>query len=307
MNYPNPQFQPQQFAPAPQQQYAPQPQGAYLPPQQPQQFAPAPPLGQAAAGNLFNQFLSEPPRKRANRAKPADGTYIVKFTANCKLDFSQKDGRPYAILEYSVVEGTVPQMQGQVFTLPMFWSNRMQLQDLADIAKYTFGQQLPAAQQQANGDPARMAQFIAQTLAQGYYAGIKMVRSAKQVQSVGYENAFVNHNFIVITSPQQPITLAQLNVQPQAPQQPAFTPQALPGQATMPQPQQQQGFLPAPAPAMYQPQPMAPQQPQQFAPQQPAFPQAPQQQQFPQAPAFPQVPPQQPTPAHFVPGGQPPR
>jgi hypothetical protein len=308
--YPQQPWQPQQ----PQQQpYPQQPQQAAYPPQQ-QAFQPAPNLGQAAAGNLFNQFLTEPPRKRANRAKPADGTYVIRFTPNCKMDFSQKDGRPFVLLEYQVVEGTVPQMQGQIFTVPVFWSNRLQLQDLADLAKYTFGQQLPAVAQQAAGNPQNMAHFVAQTLLQGYFAGVRIQRSQKQVQQVGYEQAFANHNYIVITPPNQPITLAQLNVQAppsmppmQAPpmmQQPPPQQQSFqqpPGQTTMPQPPQQ-SFQPPQAPGMFQPPPMAPQQP--SFPQSPPvqFPQA-----APQAPALPQVPPQQPMPAFFVPGGQPPR
>jgi hypothetical protein len=316
--YPQQPWQPQQpqqqpYPQQPQQGY-PQPQQAAYPP--PQQFQPAPNLGAAAAGNLFNQFLTEPPRKRANRAKPADGTYVVRFTPNCKLDFSQKDGRPYALLEYQVVEGTVPQMQGQVFTVPIFWSNRLQLQDLADLAKYTFGQQLPAVAQQAAGNPQSMASFVAQTLMQGYFAGVKIQRSAKQVQTVGYEEAFANHNWIVITPPNQPITLAQLNVQApppsmpqmQAPpmmqqQQPQQSFPQPPGQTAMPQPPQQHAFQPPQAPGMFQPPPMAPQQP--------SFPQSPPvqyPQAAPQAPALPQVPPQQPMPAFYVPpGGQPPR
>jgi hypothetical protein len=319
--YPQQPQQPQQPYQQPQQGYQ-QPQQGY--PQQ-QAFQPAPNLGQAAAGNLFNQFLTEPPRKRANRAKPADGTYVMQFTPNCKMDFSQKDGRPFVLLEYRVVEGTVPQMQGQIFTVPVFWSNRLQLQDLADLAKYTFGQNLPQVAQQAAGNPQSMAAFVAQTLLQGYFAGVKIQRSQKQVQLVGYEQAFANHNWIVITPPNQPITLAQLNVQatpsmppmqapgmfqppPQQPQQPQTFQQAAPqqfpqppGQTMMPQPPPQQGFQPPPAPGMFQPPPMAPQQ---NFPQSPPvqYPQA-----APQAPALPQVPPQQPTPAFYVPGGQPPR
>jgi hypothetical protein len=311
--------QPQQGYPQPQQGYQPQ-QTAYPPQQQQQPFQPAPNLGQAAAGNLFNQFLTEPPRKRANRAKPADGTYVIQFTPNCKMDFSQKDGRPFVLLEYRVVEGTVPQMQGQIFTVPIFWSNRLQLQDLADLAKYTFGQGLPNVAQQAAGNPQSMAGFVAQTLLQGYFAGVRIQRSQKAVQQVGYEQAFANHNWIVITPPNQPITLAQLNVQAtpsmppmQAPgmmQQPPQQFQQPPGQTMMPQPSQPAGFQPPPAPGMFQPPPQAPQQSFPQAPQQ-SFPQSPPvqyPQAAPQAPALPQVPPQQPMPAFYVPpGGQPQR
>lgn len=289
--------QQQGFAPAPQQQW-----GAQQPQQQPQQFAPpgqfAPPqnLGQAAAGNLFNQFLAEPPRKRANRAKPADGNYVVRFTPGCKMDFSQKDGRPYLLLEYQVIEGSVPQMNGQVFQIPVFWANRIQLQDLADLAKYTFGANLSNVAGQTQGNPQMMAQFICQTVAQGLFAGVRVSRSQKQVQTVGYEQAFANHNWITIGN--QPMTLAQLG--------PALGPPQAPTQQFAPMPQ-----LQAP-PMMQQPQPafqpqqqsfqQQPQPQQQFQP----LPQQPQQPQFPQAPlAPPQAQPQQqaPTPAFWVPPG----
>lgn len=304
MNYPQQGFPPQQqqFAPPQgQQQFAP-----------PGQFAPPQNLGQAAAGNLFNQFLSEPPRKRASRAKPADGNYVVRFTPGCKLDFSQKDARPYLLLEYQVIEASVQQMGGQVFSIPVFWSNRIQLQDLADLAKYTFGANLQHVAAQTQGNPQMMAQFICQTLAQGMFAGVRVSRSQKSVQTVGYEQAFANHNWIAIS--QQPMTLAQLGpalgppqapsmpqqqaFQPQQPQQPTWTPPQQPQQAFQPLPQQpQQAFQPLPQ------QPLPQQQFQQaFQPQQPQFPQA--------APALPQQQPQQqaPAPAFFVPNGaQPPR
>jgi len=281
----------QGFAPAPGQQWGAPQQAA---PQQQQQFGPPPNLGAAAAGNLFNQFLTEPPRQRANRAKPADGTYVVRFTPGCKLNYSQKDGKPYLLLEYQVIEGSVPQMQGQVFSIPIFWSNRIQLQDLADLAKFTFGANLGQVAQRTGGDPAQMAGFIGQTVVQGLFAGVRVNRSQKQIQSVGYENAFANHQWIAITN--QPMTLAQLGPAlgpPSAPTQPAWQqPQAQPQQQAFPQP----------------PQSFLPQQPQQpaFQPQQPAFqPQQPQAGNLPQAP-LPQAP-QQPLPAFYVPGAQPPR
>lgn len=277
-----PQQQPQQFAP---QQFT---------PQQSQQFAPPANLGAAAAGNLFNQFLTEPPRQRANRAKPADGTYVVRFTPGCKMNYSQKDGKPYLLLEYQVIEGSVPQMQGQVFSLPVFWANRIQLQDLADIAKFVFGANLPQVAQQSLGDPQKMAGFIGQAVVAGMFAGVRVSRSQKQIQTVGYEQAFANHQWIAIT--QQPMTLAQLGPAlgpPQAPSMPPFQ-------------QQQQAFPQPPG------QPTMPQQPafpqQSFVPQgqqpQPALPQAPPPQSF-----LPQAPPQQQQqfPAFYVPGTQPPR
>ena len=296
MNQPNfqqPWQQPQQpnFAP---------PQQAFQQPQQQGGYAPAPNLGQAAAGNLFNQFLTEPPRQRANRAKPADGTYVVRFTPGCKMNFSQKDGKPYLLLEYQVIEGSVPQMQGQVFSLPIFWSNRMQLQDLADLAKYTFGANLPQVAQQSQGNPQLMAEAIGRTLVAGWFGGVRVQRGQKQIQTVGYENAFANHQWIAIT--QQPISLAQLGPATQpATQQPAWQPQQPafpqpPGQTMMPQQAQQPAFQPQGQPFMVP----------QGQPPQAALPQW--QQPQAQAPALPQAPlPQQPTPAFYVPGAQPPR
>jgi hypothetical protein len=297
------------FAPQPQQQWGHQPQA----PQQPQQFAPPqqfaqPNLGAAAGANLFNQFLAEPVRQRANRAKPADGTYVVRFTPGCKMDFSQKNANPYLLLEYQVIESSVPQMNGQVFSIPVFWANRFQMQDLADLAKYVFGANLQQVAAQTNGNPQMMAQFICQTVMQGLFAGLRVHRTQKQVQSVGYEQAFANHNWVAVA--QQPMTLAQLGA--------SLGPAQQPQQSFMPQQPMQQ------APQQFAPQPQAPQQPQQFAPQQafqqafptqpqqPAFPApqqyAPQPQALPQAaPALPQAQPQQQAPAFYVPGAQPPR
>ncbi len=292
MNQPN--FQQPWGAPPQQPQQPQQPwQPPVAPPPQQGRFAaPTPNLGAAAAGNLFNQFLTEPPRQRANRIKPADGTYVVRFTPGCKMQYSQKDGKPFLLLEYQVIEGSVPQMQGQVFSIPIFWSNRLQLQDLADLAKYAFGVNLPQVAQQTGGDPQQMAGFIGQSLVQGMFAGVRVQRTQKQIQTVGYENAFANHQWMMISP--QPMTLSQLGPmqapppqqqpwQPQAsPQQPQAFPQP-PGQSMMPQPHGQPAFQPQGQPFM--------------------IPQG----QPPQAGALPQAPPQQPTPAFYVPGAQPPR
>jgi hypothetical protein len=303
MNWPQ---QPQQ------QQWPQQPQQpAYQPPvgppqQQPWQPQQQPNLTAAAGGNLFNQFLSEPPRQKANRAKPHDGTYVVRFTPGCQIKYSQQDNRPFLLLEYQVIEGTVPQMGGQVFGLPVFWSNRPGLQDLADLAKYTFGANLQQVAAQTGGDPQRMAQAICQVVMQGMFAGVRVSRNPKNVAQVGYEQAFANHQWITIS--QQPMTLAQLGPAlgpPSAPSMPSMQPMQ-----QFPQPPQQQ--QPAWQPQQPAPQTMMPQ------PQQPAF-QPPPQQAFglpqgqppqggmlPQAPMAP-PPSQQPTPAFFVPGTPPPR
>lgn len=280
--------QPQWNAPYPPQQQPQQPQfappGQFQPTMQPGQN-----LGQAAGQNLFNQFLTEPPRRRANRAKPADGSYIVRFTPGSKMEFSQKDGRPFLLLEYQVIEGSVPQMQGQVFQVPVFWGNRMQLQDLADLAKYVFGANLQAVAQQTQGNPQMMAQFICQAVSQGYFAGVRVIRSQKQIQMVGYENAFAQHNWIVIG--QQPLTLAQLGPQMGPPQAPTQSwQQGSPGQPLMssqPQTTQVAWQPPAPVQPAYVPSQTLPQLPQ-----------------LPQAPS----PQNQPSPAFYIPpGAQPPR
>lgn len=277
------------------------------PPQQ-APYQPQPNLTAAAGGNLFNQFLSEPPRQRANRAKPQDGTYIVRFTPGCKMGFSQRDNRPFLLLEYQVIEGTVPQMGGQVFGLPVFWSNRPGLQDLADLAKFTFGANLQNVTAQAGGDPARMAQFICQTVMQGYFGGVRVSRNPKNVAQVGYENAFANHQWITVG--QQPLTLAQLGPAlgpPAAPSMPAMQPM----QPQFPQPpqQQQQPWQQQPAPQTMMPQPQqapAPFQPPQQQPFMVPQGQPPQAGMLPQAAMAP-PPQQQSTPAFFVPGAPPPR
>ncbi len=281
---------PQQWG-APQQPQPQQPVGFYTPPQQPASapgmFQPPTQIAAAAGQNLFNTMLQQPIRNRANRAKPADGSYVIRMTPGCKLDFSQKDGRPFLLLEYQVVEGSVPAMQGQVFSTVQFWTNRPQIEDLADLAKHVFGQNLPAVAQQVNGNPQAMAQAICQTVSTGLYAGVKVQRSPKSVQQNGYENAFANHNWIMFS--QAPVTLAQLGPMAGPPAAPTYAPQpqqAWPAPAAPVAPQQ---AWTAPAPAA-----PAPQQHWNPAVAQP----------LPQAPALPQA---QPAPAFYVPGAQPPR
>ncbi len=185
MNYPQ-----QGFAPQPQQGFAPQP------------------VAQGAQANLFNQFLSEPPRARVDRSKPADGTYVVRFTPECKVDFSQKDGRPMLVVRYTVLESTVPQMNGHGFGIPYFWTTRNQLQDLAELAKQIFGAHLPQVAQQTQGQPQPLAQMMAQVLAQGLHAKLVVRRSPKQIAQQGYDNAYANHDFSNFS--QQPFPLASV-------------------------------------------------------------------------------------------------
>ncbi len=286
-----------------------QPQGFYQPPQQPPQgYAPAPQgyappaamtpgvaPGQAAAANLFNQFLTAPPRARINRARPADGMNVVRFTPGCKVDYSGKDGQAYTLIEYQVVESTVPQNVQGIFGYPMKLVTRNNIESLAELAKALLGaggiQQL---QQRGINTPQAMAEVIVGTLKVGNWFGyIQTRRSQKQIQAVGYEQAFVNNDFLFFA--QQPFTLAQAQAHMTQMQPQAAAPQA----PAAPQPQQwQQPQQGAPAQPWQQPQQGAPaqpwQQPAQQPPMQAQWPAAaPQQQQWQQPSAPPPQPVQQ--------------
>jgi hypothetical protein len=301
-------MQPQQQWGQPPMQQPMQPQQQWgQPPAQPMNPSQQPIAG-AAANNLFNQFLQQPVRQRADRAKPPDGTFVVRFTQGTKVDFSQKDGRPFLLLEYQVIEGSVPQVNGQTFGTPIFSANRMQLEDLANLAKMVFGNDLPQVAAQAQGDPSNMGRFIAQQLSRGYFAALRISRNPKQVAQKGYEEAFANHRWMGFSP--QPINMAQVQAMSPQPQPQMQMPQ--PGMAPPPmlQPQgmppQQQTFQQAPLPQAAPQQPVW-QQPQQ-APvqaqpqwQQPAPQQAPVQQ-FQQAFQLPQAP----LPQGQLPQAQPP-
>ncbi len=314
------------------------------PPQQPQQvqqpfpgaqqpYAPNPgmagpasmPPGQVAAAaqhNTFAQMLSAPPRERRNREKPSNGTHVVQFTRESKMDSSQGTMQPYLLVSYVVIQSTVPQMVNKTFAIPMMLNNRGSIQALAEMTKAILGMNVAQQMAAQNVTPYQMAQYILQSLinpqsGQGLFALLNTWRSNKGKNGgppPSYEEAFVNHDWLM--AHQQPFTLDQAAAaghkitagSPPPPVMPAGmqggwgAPPAAPAQqAWQPQPQ-----APAPQaqPQTWQPQPapQQPWQPQQQAPQ--AFPPpanvVPQQQQPPAPPAvhFPQ-PTQQPQQAAF--------
>jgi hypothetical protein len=299
--------QPQQQWGQPQpQQYAQPQQQQWGQPQQPQQQF-TPPVHGAAANNLLNQFLSEPPRQRVDRSKAPDGTYIVRVEADTTVQQSQKDARFFLAIRYTICEGTVPQVAGRTFGHVIFWTTRNQLQDLADLAKYVFGQALPQVTAQTGGDPKNLAYVIAEAT-KGKYCKLVVRRSQKQArQGIPYDDQFANHEFTMFLP--QPFTLAQAGVQPsqQMPQMPQMQAPAMmqPQQPPMGMPPAQQQWQPPaqqPAPQMQAPM-MPPAQAQQaWVPPAPPAPQPQPQQGW----APPAQPPQQQAPAFFVPPAAPP-
>ena len=226
-------------------------------------------VAQAAAQNVWGQLLAAPPRQQVNRARAPDGNHIVRFTADCKMKQSQQDMQWFMAIEYMVVESTVPQAQGQVFSTVMFFKSRPSLEAVADLGKLLFGQQ-GAMQYQ---DPMQLGNAICQKLSEGIFSLVNTYRSAKQIAEKGYDNAWVNHRWAAFF-PQQ-VTLAQamqyaqqIRQQAQgAPQQPPV-PQQPVQQQMPPVPQQPQAWPQQPAPQLQ----AAPQQQQvwQFSPAQPA-------------------------------------
>ncbi len=184
---PPPQQQPQQpyqhgqpYQP-PQQQF-PQFQQQGLPPVQPQNPGQAAVGGQAAA-NLFVSFLQAPPKARFNRAKPDDGVHVIRFTAESKVDFSQKSGQQYLLAAYQVIESTVSGMVQQCYSYPMFFTTRNQLEDLAEFCKVLYGAQgLQNLINSGRGAPALMADAIVATLRAGIYCGLETKHSQSQMK-----------------------------------------------------------------------------------------------------------------------------
>jgi hypothetical protein len=313
---------PNQPMPPPQQQWqnAPlnQPQQQFqqqgLPPVQPQNPGQAAVGGQAAA-NLFVSFLQAPPKPRFNREKPDDGVHVVRFTAESKVDFSQKSGQQYLLVSYQVVESTVSTMVQKSFGYPMYFTTRNQLEDLAEFCKVLYGAQgLQNLINSGRGAPALMADAIVATLRAGIYCGLETKHSQSQMKKgIPYAECFVNHYWSNASA--QPFPLSTLRVAQQPQQQQQYAPPGTPPQLP---PGYQQG-MPQQAPMMPQQAPMMPQQPQQpyqqpqqapMMPQQPMMPQMPGQPMQPQSPLPPQPmaqAPQQmpPPPAVFVPPPQP--
>lgn len=311
-----PQGAPQPHYAPPQQQYPqqgqpqPYPQQPQYPqqqqyPQQPGQ-QPAGPISTFAQANLMTQFLNEPPRQVVSRARIADGTFVVQLQADTEHKLSQKDGTEFLLMNYQVLDGSIPQMVGQKFGWPIFWNSRGGLQDLAEIVKALWGptgaQQLAA---QGRG-PSQIADAIVQTV-RGQYCKLVVIRNQKKLaQGVPYDQVFPSHYWSEFSA--TPFRLQMQATPPTAPQQQfppqQFAPQQPPQQqAPFPPQQPQQQFAPpmqqAPnqgglPPIQYPPQPaqqQQPQQPQQAPP--PAFPPpAPQVQQQQGSPFPPPFPPQ---------------
>jgi hypothetical protein len=308
---------PPQQPPFPQQ---PQPQQPY--PGQPNAMGPThgvPPLmvpqqpniAVAAAQNTFAAMLAAPARQRVNREKPGNGTHIVQFTRESKMDTSQKDMQPYLLLVYQVIQSTAPQMVNKTYSMPLTFAHRGSIQALAELAKVVFGADGAMRLSAANPMPFQIAQHIlahvvnAQT-GQGLFALLNTWRNTRAQPGKPiptYEEAFVNHDWklmsqTVFTFDQAAAAGHQISVG--APPPPLVMPGAQPGP---------QWGAPAPVPAQqWQPQPQAqpmPQaQPQQFPQQQFAPPQQqPPQQQF--APPANVVPQQAPPPQVHFPSAQP--
>ena len=285
MNFPQQPFPgqaPQGFPqPQPQKGFHPQQPTQGFPQPQPQGF---PNVAGAAQQNTFAQMLNEPPRQRRNREKIADGTHVVQFNIETKMDTSQTTMQQYLLVSYVVMESSVPQMVHKQFSTPMMLNNRGSVQALAEMTKVIFGtayaQQLAAQ----NAAPFQIAQLLEQHLVnkqtgQGLFALLNTWRGRKGKNGgppPSYDEAFVNHDWM-LSAPQQ-FSLAQaqaagLRVNAPAPaaptQQWAAVPTAPAQQGFVP-PQAPQGF---PAPQAPQGFP-APQAPQGFAPPQanPGFP-----------------------------------
>lgn len=311
----------------PQQQPPQQPPAGFPPVNygMPQALPPAAPqnVAVAAAGNVFAQMLSAPPRQRVNREKPANGTHVVQFSRESKMDHSQQDMQPYLLVAYTVIQSTVPQMVNKTYSIPLKLNTRGSISSLADLAKAVFG--LAAMQQIAaqNPTPHQIAQYVLQQMVnpqtgQGMFALLNTWRSNRPPQGKpmpSYEEAFVNHTWLMCNP--QIFTLEQAaaaghQISQGTPPPPPITSAPTVGWgAPPPAPAQQQaftapaGFVTAPQPfqAQQQPFPAAQPAPTPFAPPANVTPQAPP----PPAVHFPQ--PQQPQPpqAFPTPPGFPPR
>lgn len=315
MNWPQqqPPMQPFPGQPAPQQQTFPQqPMQQPFQPAAPMPGAPAPmtpaTVAAGAQANSFAQMLMAPARQRRNREKPADGTHVVQFTLETKMDTSQQNMQPYLLVSYMVIESTVPQMVNKSYACPMTLNSRGAVQSLAEMAKTIFGQQYVAQLAAQNVAPYQIAQLLSQYLVnpqtkQGLFCLLNTWRGRPKPAAPGqpppsYDEAFVNHDWLM--AQQAVFTLEQARAaghRINAPMPPVVqgTPwssvPAAPAQmAPQPQPQPMTPFAP-----QQQPQPMmAPPAPAGFPPPANVVPAAPQQTQM------------APPPAAFIPGGMPP-
>lgn len=335
MNWPQqqPPMQPFPGQPAPQQQAFPQQQITYQPGQAgghgvlpaPMPGAPAPvnpaAVAAGAQANSFAQMLMAPARQRRNREKPADGTHVVQFTLETKMDTSQQNMQPYLLVSYMVIESTVPQMVNKSYACPMTLNSRGAVQSLAEMAKTIFGQQYVGQLAAQNVAPYQIAQLLSQYLVnpqtkQGLFCLLNTWRGRPKPAAPGqpppsYDEAFVNHDWLMaqqavftleqaraaghrINAPMPPVVQGGASWAPvptvpaqMVPQAQPMTPFQQPGAPFAPQPQAQPMMAPPQAPA-----PFAPPAPAGFPPPANVVPQAPQQ--------------MAPPPAAFIPGGLPP-
>jgi hypothetical protein len=284
------------------------PQYGYTQPQAPhaQQYGAPPPMSGAAAAvqaqaesQVWAEVASQPKRNPVNRDRIDDGTHHIHLD-KVYLKPSSKDGRLMLMWEFTVVASTVPQCVGRNYGFPMFFSNRMQLLDLSDVAKDIWGEE-QVRSWATSSHPSDVAAYIGNTVT-GQFCVLTARRGMKD--GATYETAFVNHTFRTFAQSQQQLpalpqqAAPQFATQPGMPQQPQGFPQP-PQQPGFPpgMPQQPQGFPQPPQQPGFPP--GMPQQPQGFPqpPQQPGFPPG-----MPQQPqGFPQ-PPQQPQQPGFPPG-----
>lgn len=261
MNFPQQPFPGQ----APQGFPQPQPQGPMGPttgtfqppfqiqPQQQQVFPNTAGVAGAAQANTFAQMLNEPPRQRRNREKIADGTHVVQFNIETKMDTSQTTMQPYLLVSYMVIESSVPQMVHKQFSTPMMLNNRGSVQALAEMTKIIFGTAYAQQLASQNAAPIQIAQLLEQHLVnkqtgQGLFALLNTWRSRKGKNGgppPSYDEAFVNHDWL-LSAPQQ-FSLAQAQAAGHRVNAPA---PAAPMQqwAAVPTAPAQQGFVPPQAP-----------------------------------------------------------
>ena len=307
MNYPTQPGYPQQQAQGyPQQTPQPQPQ-AFVP------TGAAAAVQQQASQNVWTEVCNQPKRTPVNRQRIDDGTHHVQLK-ECLLKPSNKDGRLMLLFQFTVIASTVPQCVGQEFGFPQFMSNKMQLQDLSDIAKDIWGEDTVSEWARQGVQFADVAAYIGQYVTNKYCV-LTARRSNRQGES--YDTAFINHTFRNFVDnpqalPQLPVPCAP-QMQPQAPAMPMPPqPQSQPQAPAMPMPPQPQSQPQAPAmpmPPQPQGQPQAPAMPMppqpQGQPQAPAMPMPPQPQGQPQAPAMPMPPQPQGQPTWNGPGFNP--
>lgn len=301
MNLPSmPPGQPPGAPPQPQYQQ-PQAQGGY---QAPPQGGYQQPNLQAAGNANVSASLMSPAYTPGNRQKVDDGEHIVQITL-AEIRNSQAGPGQFFLIEYTVVQSTVPSNVGQSYGHALKWEKPWQVDECCDLYKRLFGEEQAAQLAIQRPSVDQVVQHCCHALqqwtqTQAIYARLLARRSQKKLrEGTPYAEAYPNHTFLDFGT-QPPALSAGAAPTPQQPQ---------PATGAMPQPPQQPqpatGAMPQP---MGPPNPAAaPQQPQYQQPQPQAQPPAPQQPQY-QQPAQPQAPqqPQYQQPQQQPPAGGPP-